>query len=72
MSKIDTRDLYNEKENIKMKMVIAAFITTLVMTYIGIMIDGFMGTDNNFLFTIIIAIITMGSFILYSIEKKNK
>ncbi len=55
-----------------MKRVLRAIIATLIMAYAGMWIDGFMGTDDSWIFTIIIAIITMGSFILYSIEKKNK
>ena len=55
-----------------MKKVIIAIITTLLLSYVGMWIDGFMGTEDSFLFTNIIAIITMGSFILHSIEKKNK
>ncbi len=53
-------------------MVLTAIITTFIMTYAGMWIDGFVGTDDSWLFTIIIAITTMGSFILYSIEKKHK
>ena len=55
-----------------MKKVMVAIFTTLIMTYVGMWIDGFMGTNDNWLFANIIAIITMGSFILYSVEKKNK
>ena len=54
-----------------MQKVILAIITTLIMTYVGMWLDGLWGTDN-FFFAIIIAIITMGSFILYSIENKTK
>ena len=55
-----------------MKKVVISIVTTLVMAYLGMWIDGFMNTEDSWLFTIIITIITMGSFILYSIEKNNK
>lgn len=49
---------------------VAAFVTTLLSGVVGMLIDYNIGMDGNF--SIVAAIATMGAFILYAINDREK
>lgn len=53
-----------------MRNAIVAFITTLLLGIIGMLIDSNIGMDGNF--SVVIAMATMGAFVLYAISDRKK
>lgn len=53
-----------------MRNAIVAFITTLLLGIIGMLIDSNIGLDGNF--SVVLAIATMGAFILYAVDGRRK
>ena len=52
-----------------MKMAVAAFLLTVVFSFIGMIIDSNIELDGNF--SVVIAIAVMGSFVVYSLNKND-
>lgn len=52
-----------------MKMAAAAFLLTVVFSFIAMLIDSNVGMDGNF--SVVVAIAVMGSFVVYSLNKND-
>ena len=52
-----------------MRGIVVAFITTLLLGVVGMLIDSNVGLDGNF--SVVLAISAMGSFILYAIKNRK-
>lgn len=52
-----------------MKMAVAAFLLTVVFSFIGMIIDSNIELDGNF--SVVIAIAVIGSFVVYSLNKND-
>lgn len=53
-----------------MRNTVVAFISTLLLGIAGMLIDSNIGMDGNF--SVVLAIATMGAFILYAIDDRKK
>ena len=53
-----------------MRNAVVAFIATLLLGFTGMIIESNIGMDGNF--SVVLAIATMGAFVLYAIADRKK
>lgn len=53
-----------------MRLAAEAFIATLILGIAGMIIDSNIGLDGNF--SVVLAVATMGAFVIYAIDHKKK
>lgn len=52
-----------------MRIAAEAFVAVVIMGIVGILIDYNVGMDGNF--SVVLAVATMGAFIIYAIDRKK-
>lgn len=53
-----------------MRLAAEAFIATLILSFLGMLIDYNIGLDGNL--SVVLAVATMGAFVIYAIDHKKK
>lgn len=53
-----------------MRLAVEAFFATLLLSFIGMLIDSNVGLDGNF--SVVLAVATMGAFVIYAIDRNKK
>lgn len=52
-----------------MRIAAEAFIATLILGIVGMLIDYNVGLDGNF--SVVVAVATIGAFVIYAIDRKK-
>ncbi len=52
-----------------MRIAAEAFIATLILGIVGMLIDSNVGLDGNF--SVVLAVATIGAFVIYAIDRKK-
>lgn len=52
-----------------MRIAAEAFVAAVIMSIVGMLIDYNVGMDGNF--SVVLAVATMGAFVIYAIDRKK-